>query len=55
MTGLGNMPKGHDWVRRRFVPAEAEVQSVRRFMHLEAFVLFLIPIFAAAMVRPYAF
>jgi putative membrane protein len=38
-----------------FVPAEAEVQNTRRFMHLEALVFILIPIFAAAMVRPYAF
>jgi putative membrane protein len=37
-----------------FMPAEAEVQSVRRFMHLEAAVFILIPVFAAIMVRPYA-
>jgi putative membrane protein len=38
-----------------FVPGEAEVQSVRRFMHIEAMVFILIPVFAAVMVRTYAF
>jgi putative membrane protein len=38
-----------------FIPAEAEIQNVRRFMRLEAIVFVLIPIFAAIMVRTYAF
>ena len=38
-----------------FTPADAEVKTIRRIMHVEATVLILIPVFAAAMVRPDAF
>lgn len=38
-----------------FLPGDDEVRAARQFMHWEAAVLVLIPIFAAAMVRPYAF
>ena len=36
-----------------FVPAAAEIAISRRFVHLQAAVLLLIPIFAAAMARGY--
>lgn len=36
-----------------FVPADAEVMGVRKFLHAELGVLFLIPLFAAAMARGY--
>jgi putative membrane protein len=36
-----------------FVPAAADVQNVKRFMHLEGFVFILIPVFAAMMARGY--
>jgi putative membrane protein len=38
-----------------FLPGDDEVRATRRFLHWEAAVLVLVPIFAAAMVRPYAF
>lgn len=36
-----------------FVPAPAEVRTVRRFMHYEGIVYFTIPVFAALMARGY--
>ncbi len=36
-----------------FVPPPAEVEKVRRFIHLELVVFFLIPVFAALMARGY--
>lgn len=36
-----------------FVPADAEVMAVRRLLHIELGLLFLIPAFAAAMARGY--
>lgn len=36
-----------------FVPADAEVRGLRRYLHAELGVLFLIPLFAAAMARGY--
>jgi putative membrane protein len=36
-----------------FVPADAEVIAVRRLLHIELGLLFLIPAFAAAMARGY--
>lgn len=36
-----------------FVPAESEIATNRRFIHLQAGILVLIPIFAAAMARGY--
>ena len=36
-----------------FRPQSAEVRSVRRFMHWEGIVFFLIPVFAAMMARGY--
>lgn len=46
------------WVRlggglERYVPPPADILSARRFIHLQAGVLILIPIFAAAMARGY--
>jgi putative membrane protein len=62
-VGLFSIPPTMRFIRWRnrlkaepgFVPAEDEVRAVRRFMHVEAFLLFLIPVFAAVMVRAYAF
>jgi putative membrane protein len=36
-----------------FVPPEAEILSVKRFMHYEGMVFFTIPVFAALMARGY--
>lgn len=36
-----------------FAPADAEVKGLRKFLHAELGVLFLIPLFAAAMARGY--
>ncbi|MEO8667517.1 MAG: DUF2214 family protein [Bauldia sp.] len=61
-VGLLSVPPTIRFVRWRnrlktepaFAPGDAEVKTIRRFLHLEAFLLFLIPIFAAVMVRAYA-
>jgi putative membrane protein len=44
-----------NWIKASdsYQPTEQEVRASRRFVHLQAWVLLLIPIFAAAMARGY--
>jgi putative membrane protein len=61
--GLLSIPPTRRFLRWRnqqrkepaFVPDASEIQAARRFLHFEALLLVLLLIFAAAMVRPYAF